>query len=60
VIISSIKNKKDLVKFLSHRETTFVDEYEVVNDSGLKTATDRAKTLLRNQRKLHIVIIERT
>ncbi len=59
MMITQIKSKQDLVKALGLKELTFIGEYEAVNDDGLKIATDKAKTLIRNKKKLHIVIIER-
>jgi hypothetical protein len=59
-VIAVIKTKQDLVKALSVNELKFVGEYEVVNEAGLKVATDKAKALLRQQKKLHIVIVERS
>jgi hypothetical protein len=55
-----IKTKQDLLKALAQKELSFLGEYEVVNDAGVKAATDKVKALLRNQKKLHIIILERT
>jgi hypothetical protein len=59
-MIAVIKTKQDLVRALAFNELKFVGEYEVVNDAGLKAATDKARSLLRQQKKLHIVLIERS
>jgi hypothetical protein len=58
-VIAIIKTKQDLVRALAFRELKFVGEYEPVNEAGLKAATDKAKTLLRQQKKLHIILLER-
>ncbi len=58
-VIPVIKTKQDLIRALSLKELQFAGEYEVVNDAGLKAITDKAKALLRQQKKLHIVLIER-
>jgi len=58
-MITEIKTKQDLVKALGQRELTFVAEIEVVNDDGLKTVNDKAKTMLRQKKKLHIIFVER-
>jgi hypothetical protein len=59
MMITQIKSKQDLVKALGLKELTFIGEYEAVNEDGLKTATDKAKALIRQKKKLHIILIER-
>jgi hypothetical protein len=59
-VIAVIKTKQDLVRALAFNELKFVAEYEVVNDADLKAATDKMKTLLRQRKKLHLIVIERT
>ena len=58
-MIAVIKTKQDLVRALQFNELKFVGEYEAVNDAGLRTATEKVKNLLRQNKKLHIVLIER-
>lgn len=58
-MIAAIKTKQDLVKALGRSDVRLIAELEVVNEAGLRTATDKCKALLRQQRKLHIVVIER-
>jgi hypothetical protein len=58
-MIAVIKTKQDLVKALAFNELKFIGEYEAVNDAGLKVATDKVKNLLRQNKKLHIILIER-
>lgn len=58
-MIAVIKTKQDLVKALAFSELKFVGEYEAVNDAGLKAATDKVKSLLRQNKKPHIILIER-
>lgn len=58
-MISPIKTKQDLIKVLGSRDVRLIAELEVVNDNGVRSAADKAKTLLRQNKKLHIVIIER-
>jgi hypothetical protein len=60
MMVTAIKNKQDLVKALNQREISFVGEYEAVNETGLKAATDKVKTLLRQRKKPHLIIVERT
>jgi hypothetical protein len=59
-VITAIKTKQDLVKALSLKELTFIGEFEAVNDNGLKIATDKAKALIRQKKKVHVVLIERS
>jgi hypothetical protein len=59
-MIAVIKTKQDLVRALAFNELKFVAEYEAVNDAGLKAAADKVKTLIRQRKKLHLIIIERT
>ncbi len=58
-MIAAIKTKPDLIKALGSREVRFIAELEVVNENGVRSAADKARTLLRQNKKLHIVIIER-
>jgi hypothetical protein len=58
-MITKITSKQDLIRALGQRELTFIGEYEAVNDNGLKIATEKAKTLIRQKKKLHVVLIER-
>lgn len=58
-MIVSIKSKQDLVRALSSNEIRFLSETEVVNENGMKALVEKAKSLLRQQKKLHIVIVER-
>lgn len=60
MMITAIKNKQDLVKALAFNELKFIGEYEAVNEAGLRAATDKVKTLLRQNKKMHIVLIERS
>ena len=59
MMITEIKTKQDLVKALGQRELAFVAEIEVVNDDGLKTVNDKARTMLRQKKKLHVILVER-
>ena len=56
---SPLKNKQDLLAMLRDNKMRFSAEFEVVNDSGLKALGDRIKSLLRQQKKLRVVLIER-
>jgi hypothetical protein len=58
-VIAVIRTKQDLVRALAFNELQFVGEYEVVNERGLKDATDKVRALLRQKKKLHLVVIER-
>lgn len=58
-MIAVIRTKQDLVRALAFNELQFVGEYEVVNERGLKDATDKVRALLRQKKKLHLVVIER-
>ena len=59
MMITQIKSKQDLVKALGLKELTFIGEFEAVNDNGLKIASDKARTLIQQKKKLHIILIER-
>jgi hypothetical protein len=58
-VIAAIKTKQDLVKALNSQDVRLIADIEVVNDSGLKTIDDKVRSLLRQQKKLHIVLLER-
>jgi hypothetical protein len=58
-MIAIVRTKKDLVKALASNEIKFVGEYEAVNDAGLVPAVNKAKALLRQHKKLHIILVER-
>jgi hypothetical protein len=59
-MIPTIKTKQDLTRALGLKELKFVSEFEVVNDAGLKIAADKIKGFLRQNRKLHLFVVERT
>lgn len=59
MMITQIKTKQELIKALGLKELTFVGEYEAVNNNDLKAATDKAKLLIQQKKKLHVVLIER-
>ena len=59
MMVTEIKTKQDLVKALARRELRFAGEVEVVNDDGVKAVTEKAKAMLRQKKKLHVVLIER-
>jgi hypothetical protein len=58
-MILKTKTKQELVRALGQTEVTFLEEIEVVNDSGLKALTDKAKALLAKNKKIHAVLVER-
>ena len=58
-MIAVIKTKQDLVRALQFNELKFGGEIEVVNDAGLRTATEKVKNLLRQNKKVHVILIER-
>jgi hypothetical protein len=55
----SIKTKQDLVRALNGRDVRLTAEIEVVNDNGVKTASEKMRAFLRQQKKLHVVLLER-
>jgi hypothetical protein len=59
-MITGIKTKQDLLRALNSNTLRFIGEIEVVNESGIKSVTDKTRALLRQQKKLHLVLIERT
>jgi len=59
-MISPIKTKQDLVTRLRENSVRFIGEFEVVNESGLKQVTDKIKMLLRQNKKLHVILLERS
>lgn len=59
MMVTSIKTKQDLVKALSGRDVRFIAEIEVVNENGVKTMNDKMRTLIRQQKKMHVVLLER-
>ena len=58
-MMSTIKTKQDIAKALNDRDYQFASSIEVVNDADVRIATDKMKWLLRRNKKLHIVILER-
>jgi hypothetical protein len=44
---------------LNQRDITVDSGFEVVNESDIRSVTDRLRSLLRRDKKLHIVILER-
>jgi hypothetical protein len=54
-----IKSKQDLIKAIGQSQITLVDNYEVVNEADLRMVTEKSKTLLRQQSKLHVVLLKR-
>ena len=58
-MIQKIKTKQDLVKALNQSEFRFLEERELVSDSDIRALTDKIKTLTRNQKRIHISIVER-
>jgi hypothetical protein len=58
--LASVKSKPELVRALNQREVSFTGGQEVVNDSDVKSISDRLRKLLSRQKKLHIVILERS
>jgi len=54
-----IKTKQDLVRTLNSNELRYSAEMEVVNEADVRLLTDKAKSLLRQQKKLHVVLLER-
>jgi hypothetical protein len=58
-VITVIKTKQDLVKALAGNSLLLRAEVEVVNESGVKSLVDKAKALLRQQKKLHVIFLER-
>jgi hypothetical protein len=58
-MIPELKTKHDLVRALNTNVVRLLSTIEVVNDSGLKAVTEKAKSLLRQQKKLHLIVLER-
>jgi hypothetical protein len=58
-MITIIKSKQELLRALNSNDLRFIGEVEVVNEAGTRSLTDKAKTLLRQQKKLHVVLLER-
>jgi len=53
------KTKQDLIRALNRSEFAFVEEREIVSDSDIRSLTDKIKSLLRSQRRIHVSIVER-
>jgi hypothetical protein len=56
---ASIQSKLELQKALSQRDVAFTVAIEVVNDADVRVLIDKVKGLIRQQKKLHVVILER-
>jgi len=55
----TIKTKQDLAKALNSRDYQFASSNEVVNDADLRVATDKMKGLLRESKKLQVIVLQR-
>jgi len=55
-----LNTKQDLVKALNNGAVRFLSETEIVNDVSLRTFTEHIKGYVRKNKKLHIIIVERT
>jgi hypothetical protein len=59
MMITPIKSKQDVVRALNDRDMAFSSATEVVNQKGVKIVTDQLNRLLRMQRKIHVIVVER-
>jgi hypothetical protein len=57
--LTKVESKQDLFRVLNQNKVIFSEGFEVVNEADFKSITDRARVLLRQNKKLHIVILER-
>ena len=53
------RTKQDLIKVLGSREIHFIEELEIVSDSDIRALSERLKSLLRSQKRIHVSIVER-
>jgi hypothetical protein len=58
-MIQKIRTKQDLVKALNQSELKFLEEREIVSDQDIRALTDKIRTLIRNQKRIHVSIVER-
>jgi hypothetical protein len=58
-MIKKMKTKRDFLKALNQPEFRFLEERELVSDSDIRAFTDKIKTLIRNQKRIHVTIVER-
>ena len=58
-MIQKIKTKRDFVKALNQSEFKFLEEREIVSDQDIRALTDKIKTLIRHQKRIHVTIVER-
>jgi hypothetical protein len=58
-MIQKIKTKQDLLKALNQSEFKFLEEREIVSDQDIRALTVKIKTLIRNQKRIHVSIVER-
>ena len=58
-MITRIRSKQDIQKALSRSELRFLEEREIVGDSEIRALTDRLKSLLRSQKRIHVSVFER-
>ncbi len=58
-MIGPIKTKQDLLRVLNSNALRYVADIEVVNEIGAKAVAEKAKALLRQQKKLHVILLER-
>jgi hypothetical protein len=59
-MLGPIRNKQDLVRVLGQNQVTFADEIELVNDTDLKRSYEKLKAILRQNKKAHLIILQRT
>jgi hypothetical protein len=59
MMVQKIKTKQDFVKALSQPDLKFLEEREIVSDQDIRALTDKIKTLIRNQKRIHVSIVER-
>jgi hypothetical protein len=59
MMVPKIRTKQELIKALNQPDFKFLEEREVVTDAEIRALTDRIKSILRNQKRIHVTIVER-
>jgi hypothetical protein len=58
-MIKKLKTKQDFVKALNQSEFKFLEVKRNSQRSGYPCLTDKIKTLICNQKRIHVTIVER-
>jgi hypothetical protein len=54
-----VKTKSELVQVLANTMIEFVGEHDASDEMGLRRVTKDVKTLIRNKKSVHVVLLEK-